>query len=73
MRTTDERSPEDNERRVERMNTWIELAEATQRDHMRFVLLDLRVGTSILLDAGRSTGRQVMRHAPGISNFTLLT
>ena len=37
MRTTDDRRYEDNERRVERMNTWIELAEAALYEHVRFV------------------------------------
>lgn len=37
MRATDERFRDDNERRVERMNAWIELAEATPHDHVRFV------------------------------------
>ena len=34
---TDDRFREDNERRVERMSTWIELAKATSHDHVRFV------------------------------------
>ncbi len=36
MPTTDQRR-EDNDRRVERMNTWIELAAAAPYDHVRFV------------------------------------
>jgi hypothetical protein len=37
LRATDDRLREGNERRVERMNTWIELAEASPHDHVRFV------------------------------------
>ena len=37
MRVIDDRFREDNERRVERMNTWIEMAEGSDHDHVRFV------------------------------------
>ncbi len=39
MRATDHRFREDNERRIDRMNTWIELAETTTHEHVRFVFL----------------------------------
>ena len=37
MRVIDDRFREDNERRVERMNSWIEMAEGSDHDHVRFV------------------------------------
>ena len=37
MRAKEHRFREDNERRVDRMNTWIELAEETPHEHVRFV------------------------------------
>lgn len=37
MRAIDDRLREDNERRVERMNAWIEMAEGSDHDHVRFV------------------------------------
>ena len=37
MRVTEPRFREDNERRVDRMNTWIELAEEAPHEHVRFV------------------------------------
>lgn len=39
MGATDHRFREDNERRIDRMNTWIELADATTHEHVLFVFL----------------------------------